>query len=415
MSVVLCFQYKKLFPLGYEYVESRHKYESSPNKEQNIASEVKDMIRYEFSLLVPGEKVNGLLNDCFCFPRGENGRTISLNKRFDIFQARKIIDSLCTRVYARWKIENSTQIMLSKATHLRNNDASSTYSTTLGYDYMWVESPIVSEYKLIQAETQRKAEESRKRLKEADERMLKQLRLGDGCYFQIHVTDEQKRYAKKLVESSMFHDFDHNFFRGDPEGKERMERYRYVGTLGEVVFADTYGLTRPKISYDAIDAKEFGQDFLLQLDNISYTINLRTKYREYITYNENHIFGIQSIELHKGFSNTNYYYCIIFEDQNEVTVANFIGLIKKDSVLRGEIGKLIPPGTRCKDGKTTVSFHDTHEIKFKELVRPLLTNRIMNMPGFKILRLATNGRENLYIYLTPYTIYFLPNEKVKNR
>lgn len=404
MSVVLCFQYKKLFPLGYEYVESRHKYESSPNKEQNIASEVKDMIRYEFSLLVPSEKVNGLLNDCFCFPRGENGRTISLNKRFDIFQARKIIDSLCTRVYARWKIENSTQIMLSKATHLQNNDASSTYSTTLGYDYMWVESPIVSEYKLIQAETQRKAEESNRRLKEADERMLKQLRLGDGCYFQIHVTEEQKDYAKKLVQSSMAHDFSPDYFKRYPDGKQIAQRKRFVGTLGEVLFADVYNLPRPTISYDSFNVAEYGHNFILRLDGVVYSLNVITVSRENSVLYDNYVFRIASYQLNKDFSRMDFYYPIMLHEQDGVTIATFVGLIKKDSVVSGEIGELCVTGTRR--GVLTYSY-DTHEILCKELARPLLTNRIRNVLGFKILRLSSGGKENYYINLENKTCYSL--------
>ena len=411
-AAVLCFQYKKLFPLGYEYVENKHKYESSPLKEQCIVHDVEDMVRYEFSLLVPREQIKGLIERCLCFPE-RDGRTIWSYKELDVFRARKIIDGLCTRCYARWKIENSTQIMASRATHLCYKEVETSYNATLGYDYMYVESPIISEYRLIQKEKQKKAEEAYKRVLSADERMIRELRLDNDCYFQIQVTEEQKRYAKKLVESSMIQDFEPTRFRFNPDGKKMVERERYRGTLGEVVYADTYELPRPKFANGSFDAKEYGQKFLLA--NITQyivcpkTTTIKTLQRDDNVFYDNNVLRITKDDLSAEYYYSDYYGCICFHEDDETTIATFVGLINKESVMNGEIGNICLRGTRRtrKDCAIVIESNDTYEIMLKEIDRPILTNRIKNLPGFEILRFNRGVKKNLFINLYNNTSYTL--------
>lgn len=79
----------------------------------------------------------------------------------------------------------------------------------------------------------------------------------DNSMFQIEVSDEEKEYAIKLVDYSIIHHPVKDIFANDPNAMKRQREFRYTGTLGEVVFADVYGLSRPKRSFGAIDGQDY--------------------------------------------------------------------------------------------------------------------------------------------------------------
>lgn len=220
--------------------------------------------------------------------------------------------------------------------------------------------------------------------------------MNNEFYFQIAVTDEQKQYAIELVDSSIEHHPVTDIFAHDPNGKKRQREFRYTGTLGEVVFADAYELPRPTRSFGAIDGQDYGQDFILLINEKESSVDIKSMHRKGNMFLANYVLNIPSYQLHKEFSKTEYYFCMSFHENGAQTYATFIGLIKKDDILTGKIGDLFVAGTRrIREDKTSFLFmRDTYEIMFKHIATPPVTDRIKSLQGYKELHLAPGTREN---------------------
>lgn len=215
-------------------------------------------------------------------------------------------------------------------------------------------------------------------------------------YFQIEVTKEQKQYAIKLVDYSIEHHPVTDIFAHDPDGKRRQREFRYTGSLGEIVFADAYELPRPTRSFGAIDGQDFGQDFVLIINQENYSIDVKSMHRKGNVFLENYVLNIPSYQIHKSKLKTDYYFCMSFHEQGTTTYATFIGFIKKDDILDGKTGDLFVKGTKRvrEDGTSFVFMRDTYEIMFKHIETPLITEKIKKMPGFKKMKLLPGSREN---------------------
>lgn len=220
--------------------------------------------------------------------------------------------------------------------------------------------------------------------------------MNNEFYFQIAVTDEQKQYAIKLVDYSIEHHPVTDIFANDPDGKRRQREFRYTGTLGEVVFADAYELPRPTRSFGAIDGQDYGQDFILLINDKECSVDIKSMHRKGNVFLANYVLNIPSYQLHKKFSKTDYYFCISFHENDTQTYATFIGLIKKDDILTGKIGDLFITGTRrIREDKTSFVFlRDTYEVMFKHIATPPVTDRIKSLLGYKELHLVPGNREN---------------------
>ena len=351
------------------------------------------MIRYELGFLVPKSQIEGIINECYVYE-------FSKGNYFSVIKARMKIDNLCSRVNK----EKSDALEAR-----RQSFSASGYPYFVGslslpkeeydgltYDYRTVEAPIIKELRLKKTEDERNAAEARRREEIANEKIERQLRTGNEYYFQINVTNEQKQYAIQLVDYSIRNYPVTDIFAHDPDGKRRQREFRFTGTLGEVVFADAYGLPRPTRSFGAIDGQDHGQDFTLQLGSHTYSIDVKSMHRKGNAFLDNYVLNIPSYQLHKSFSKTDFYFCISFHEVNGATIATFIGLVKKDSVLSGKIGDLFKQGTkRIREDHTSFTFmRDTYEIMFKDISTPLLTDKIRRLPGFAILHLAPGSRKN---------------------
>ena len=202
-------------------------------------------------------------------------------------------------------------------------------------------------------------------------------------YFSIEVSDEQKEYARELVAYSLKHHPVSNIW--DKTKKEKTEELRFTGTLGEVVFADTYDLKRPTRSFGAIDGQDYGQDF--QLRNGAFDI--KTMHRKSNIFYENYVLNIPSRNVNRADSLTDYYFCISLHEKQNTTIASFIGYIKKKNIIEGKTGILYPKGTkRIRKDKTHFTFfEDTYEVFFKDIKNPLVTEKIRQMSSFKVLYL----------------------------
>lgn len=209
--------------------------------------------------------------------------------------------------------------------------------------------------------------------------------MNDCFIFQIEVTREQKEYAIQLVDYSIANHPVTDIFAYDPDGKKRQREFRYTGTLGEVVFADTYHLPRPEKSFGATDGQDFGQDFLFDINNHSFSIDVKSMHRKSNRFKDNYVLNIPSYQLKKEFSKTDYYFCISFHSDSDKTFATFLGFINKAEILSGKIGDLFVKGQkRIREDQTSFVFQrDTYEVMFKHITPPMVLGYIKRLPGFK--------------------------------
>lgn len=211
-------------------------------------------------------------------------------------------------------------------------------------------------------------------------------------YFQIAVTYEQRRYSMNLADYSIEHHHVKDIYADEPGGLENRRNFRYTGTLGEVVFADTYGLPRPTKSFGAVDGQDYGQDFVLDIGGTPYSIDVKSMHRNSNFFHKDYVVNLHKYQIHKMLSKTDYYYCISIHRKDDFTYATFFGFVRKDKILNGEAGELFLKGTvRTRGDGTTFTFKkDTYEVTAGEMENPYLTDRIRAMYGFKIFRLKNH-------------------------
>jgi hypothetical protein len=161
-----------------------------------------------------------------------------------------------------------------------------------------------------------------------------------------------------------------------------------TGTLGEVVFADTYKLQRPKKSFGAYDGQDMGCDFVLYGMNID-TKTMRRK-NEYFC--NNYVLNIPSSQLNKVGSLTDTYFCLSISYNYNTWRMAVVGFVNKTDIIENRIGNFYPKGTiRTKGNHEKLIFNeDTYEILFSELIPPLITDEIKMLPNFKKIKIHGN-------------------------
>ncbi len=206
-------------------------------------------------------------------------------------------------------------------------------------------------------------------------------------YFQILVNNDQKKYAKDLVIYSLKHHTISNIW--DKNKKEETAKLRYTGTLGEIVFADTYKSERPAKSFGADDGQDFGQDFQIQFKSRLMNFDIKTMMRKSNKFYRNYVLNIPSRNIHRKDSKTNYYFCISMHTVKNKTIASFIGYVNKNDIISKKIGVLYKSGTeRIRADKTKFTFYeDTYEVFFKNIKTPFVSKRIESFEGYKKLYL----------------------------
>lgn len=211
----------------------------------------------------------------------------------------------------------------------------------------------------------------------------------DNSMFQIEVSDEEKEYAIKLVDYSIIHHPVKDIFANDPNAMKRQREFRYTGTLGEVVFADVYGLSRPKRSFGAIDGQDYGEDFKISVNGNLVSVDIKSMHRKNNLFRGDYVLNIASYQLHKDFSLTDYYFCISFHSNEDKTYGTFVGFVKKEDILNGNIGELFLSGSKRnrEDNSSFVFLRDTYEIKFKDILPPSIPEDIKMKSGFRKIRL----------------------------
>ncbi len=208
-------------------------------------------------------------------------------------------------------------------------------------------------------------------------------------YFQFNVSEEQIAYVDQLVEHSLKHHPISNIWDKHDDKKANTATYRFTGSLGEVVFADAYGLVRKTRSFGAIDGQDFGQDFQLLVNEELRNIDTKAMQRKSNVFFKEYVLNIPASQLHRSETITDDYFCLSFHQTGEQWVASFIGIISKSEVLNGTVGILYKKDTwRVRKDKTQFQFNeDTYEIDFQDISSPWLTPEIKEKTGFKMLYL----------------------------
>ncbi|TAF63038.1 MAG: hypothetical protein EAZ55_14585 [Cytophagales bacterium] len=203
-------------------------------------------------------------------------------------------------------------------------------------------------------------------------------------FFQINVSEEQVNLANELVDYSIKNHPVEDIFAKDPNGKERQKEFRFTGTLGEIVFADAYGLPRPTRSFGAIGGQDFGQDFSLSVNGNDNSFDIKSMFRKNDSFRTNYVLNIPAYQMRRENVITDYYFCISIHKQENSYIASFLGYVSKDEIEKGVVGILYKAGTqRVKDDGGTFTFQrDTYEIDFDDITTPIVTPLIQKMAGY---------------------------------
>ena len=165
---------------------------------------------------------------------------------------------------------------------------------------------------------------------------------------------------------------------------------RFTGSLGEVIFADLYQLPRPVRSFGATDGQDWGQDFVLRTDDGFFSLDIKAMKRQTGTLGADYVLNIPASQLHKPHSRTTHYFCLSFhQSEQDGTIVSLLGFVDKQAVEEGKLGILYKAGTRrIRADKSDFIFHEnTYEILFQDISSPLLTDRLRQLPGFKMCTL----------------------------
>ncbi|NIJ54019.1 hypothetical protein [Dyadobacter arcticus] len=219
---------------------------------------------------------------------------------------------------------------------------------------------------------------------------MEQTVLNNGWYIQISVSDEQKLFARELVEHALRHHLVSNIWDRHDDKLSQTRMMRFTGSLGEIVFADCYHLPRPTRSFGAVDGQDWGQDFLIQSEEQTFSVDIKSMKRKSGMLAGDYVINIPSSQLHKPNSKTSHYFCISFhQSETEGTVASLIGIIDKFALEKGTIGQLYKFGTKRvrADGSSFTFYESTYEVLFGDIDPPVVTDYVKKLKGFRICEL----------------------------
>jgi len=208
-------------------------------------------------------------------------------------------------------------------------------------------------------------------------------------YFQIKVTKEQIDLANSLVDYSMKNHKISNIWDRFADKKEKTRQLRFIGTLGEIIFADTYYLDRPSKSFGAYDGQDLGKDFAFKIRDKEQIFDIKSMQRKTGTFYSHYVLNIPASQMHKPNSLTNFYFCISFHKEPMSLIASFLGYVDKTKIEANQLGIHYKSGTlRTRWDGTSFPFNeDTYEIDFKDITSPMINENIKKIEGFKMGKL----------------------------
>ncbi len=206
-------------------------------------------------------------------------------------------------------------------------------------------------------------------------------------YFSIEVSKEQLTTAKEIVEYSLKHHPISNIW--DATAKEKTQKLRMIGSIGEIIFADIYRLSRPSRSFGAVDGQDYGKDFELKINDKKLVFDVKTMHRKSNIFYPNYVLNIPARNIQRKDSITDNYFCISLHKENNILIASFLGYLSKQDIIDGKIGILYKKGSkRIRGDNTSFTFYeDTYEVFFKDIITPFVSDRIKKMESYKKMKL----------------------------
>lgn len=215
--------------------------------------------------------------------------------------------------------------------------------------------------------------------------------------FRFKVTEEQILYAKQLVEYSIEHHPVTDVYANDQadtyglSGVLRSQEYRFVGSLGEVLFADVYCLPRPKRSFGAIDGQDYGKDFIIPINGQNLNVDLKTMHRNFRHPYDYYVLDLPAYQLEKPESQTQCYFhiSVSYDRVNPKDfIAYFIGFIPKSEVK--QYGEWFSAGSlRPNDSGRSVLFsRETYEVMFGDFISPPIPANWQSIPQYQAIYLS---------------------------
>lgn len=199
-------------------------------------------------------------------------------------------------------------------------------------------------------------------------------------YFQFTVTDEQISEALRLAKYSIENHPVHDVYANDTadtyglSAEERSLRYRFTGTLGEILFADVYGQSRPTRAFGAIDGQDHGKDFSLEMAGQIVVLDVKTMNRNNANLYDYYVLDLPVYQMKKKPRTDRYFHItLIPHDRSDFYKgydAAFVGSIAKDEI--DKYAQFFSAGSlRPNNRKTSVKFsRDTYEVKLSDLISP---------------------------------------------
>jgi len=163
-------------------------------------------------------------------------------------------------------------------------------------------------------------------------------------YFaKITATPEQVHYALDAVTRALKANFT-DYWQAQNEQANAAKSWRFDGFLGEVLFADAYGLPRPTECY-GLNGQDGGRDFVVNGANV----DVKATSRKRAPYNAKSLSFMPSLRcIDKADSTTQYYFFISLYEELGVYTAWFAGSISRDILQARKVGKVYKAGEKIR-------------------------------------------------------------------
>lgn len=188
---------------------------------------------------------------------------------------------------------------------------------------------------------------------------------------QFSITPEQVAYARELVQYSI----DNHTVWNSWTDASQTYRYRFAGTLCEVIFADAYGLQRPARAFGANDGQDYGEDFVLD----GYTIDIKGRVTEIP---QLYSFYINASQAERENTKTDYYYFMHCYPESAPAYCLLLGSVKCEDV------RTCAKSVRRRKGETmgnVIWDNDVFDVSLSNLRAPRMPKNAPALPNIRII------------------------------
>ncbi|MGI5846891.1 MAG: hypothetical protein ACOX5T_02535 [Candidatus Cryptobacteroides sp.] len=220
-------------------------------------------------------------------------------------------------------------------------------------------------------------------------------------YFQFSVSEEQISYALQLARHSIENHPIRDIYAEDKRdtyglsADERSLRYRFTGTLGEVLFADVYNQPRPSRAFGAIDGQDSGQDFQFNVNGKNVILDIKTMNRNNSILYDYYVLDLPAYQIEKNYLTDAYFHITLIPcDRINFSgfEAAFVGFIYKNDI--PILGTLFSEGSLRPNnrGRSVLFSRATYEIKLCDLLSPPIPADVVELRNFQIMTIKVGQR-----------------------